>query len=133
MHTLFYTTISMCMSRSWRIMYYAYIKCKIGIRYQNGLVSVISWRSVLLVDETRVPRGSHRSAASHWRTLWHNVASSAPRHEQGSNSQHLLCSTQVNVNIPCDHDHDDLRSNYEPMAKSQTENEHMLYISTNQY
>jgi hypothetical protein len=30
-------------------MYYAYIKFKIGIRYQNGLVSVISWRSVLLV------------------------------------------------------------------------------------
>ena len=27
--------------------------------------SVISWRSVLLVEETRVPGGNHRPAASH--------------------------------------------------------------------
>jgi len=29
-------------------------------------ISVISWRSVLLVEETGVPRENHRSAASHW-------------------------------------------------------------------
>ena len=28
-------------------------------------ISVISWRSVLLVEETRVPRENHRPAASH--------------------------------------------------------------------
>jgi hypothetical protein len=28
-------------------------------------ISVISWRSVLLVEETRVPGENHRSAASH--------------------------------------------------------------------
>ena len=49
--------------------------------------SVISWRSVLLVEETRVPRENHQPVASHWQTLSHNVASSTPGHERGSNSQ----------------------------------------------
>ena len=39
----------------------------------------ISWRSVLLVEETGVPGKNHRSAASHWQTLSHNVVSSTPR------------------------------------------------------
>jgi len=30
--------------------------------------SVISWRSVLLVDETGVPGENHRPIASHWQT-----------------------------------------------------------------
>jgi hypothetical protein len=47
-------------------------------------ISVISWRSVLLVEETRE---HHRPVASHWQTLSHNVISSLPRHEPGSNSQ----------------------------------------------
>ena len=42
-------------------------------------ISVISWRSVLLVDETWVPRENHRPAAIHWQTLSHNVVSSTPR------------------------------------------------------
>jgi hypothetical protein len=29
-------------------------------------ISVISWRSVLLVEETRVPRENHRPVASHY-------------------------------------------------------------------
>jgi hypothetical protein len=41
-------------------------------------ISVVSWRSVLLVDETRVPGENHRPAASHWQTLSHNVVSSTP-------------------------------------------------------
>ena len=36
-------------------------------------ISVISWRSVLLVEETGVPGENHRPAASHWQTLPHNV------------------------------------------------------------
>jgi hypothetical protein len=36
-------------------------------------ISVISWRSVLLVEETGVPRENHQPAASHWQTLSHNV------------------------------------------------------------
>jgi hypothetical protein len=46
-------------------------------------ISVISWRSVLLVEETRE---NHRPVASHWQTLSHNVVSSTPHHERGSNS-----------------------------------------------
>ena len=33
----------------------------------------ISWQSILLVEETRVPGGNHWPAASHWQTLSHNV------------------------------------------------------------
>ena len=32
-------------------------------------IPVISWRSVLLVEETRVPRENHRPAASYWQTF----------------------------------------------------------------
>jgi len=32
-------------------------------------ISVISWRSVLLLVETGVPGENHRLAASHWQTL----------------------------------------------------------------
>jgi hypothetical protein len=35
--------------------------------------SVISWRSVLLVDETGVPGENHRPVASHRQTLSHNI------------------------------------------------------------
>jgi hypothetical protein len=45
--------------------------------------TVISWRSVLLVEETGVPRENHWLAASHWQTLSHNVVSSTLRHERG--------------------------------------------------
>ena len=41
-------------------------------------ISVILWRSVLLVKETGVPGENHWPAASHWRTLSHNVVSSTP-------------------------------------------------------
>jgi len=51
-------------------------------------ISAISWRSVLLVEETGLPRENHRPVASHWQTLSHSVVSSTPgyeRHEWGSN------------------------------------------------
>jgi len=32
-------------------------------------ISVISWRSVLLVEETRGPGENHRPVASHWQTI----------------------------------------------------------------
>jgi len=47
-------------------------------------ISVMSWRSVLLVEKTRVPRENYRSAASYWSTLSYNVVSST--HEWDSNS-----------------------------------------------
>jgi hypothetical protein len=44
-------------------------------------ISAISWRPVLLVEETEVPGWNHRPVASHWQTLSHNVVPSTPRHE----------------------------------------------------
>jgi hypothetical protein len=38
-----------------------------------NILSVISWLSVLLVEETAVPGENQRSFASHWQTLSHNV------------------------------------------------------------
>ena len=51
-------------------------------------ITVISLRSVLLVEETGVPGENHRPVATHWQTLSHNVVSSAPSSpERDSNSQ----------------------------------------------
>ena len=50
-------------------------------------ISVISWLSVLLVEETGVPEENHRPVVSHWQTLSYNVVSSTPHHEWDSNSQ----------------------------------------------
>ena len=36
-------------------------------------ISVISWRSVLLVKDIRGPGENHRPVTSHWQTLSHNV------------------------------------------------------------
>jgi hypothetical protein len=51
-------------------------------------ISIISWLSILLVEETGVPGENHRPVASHRQTLSHNVVSSSPRHERDLNSQH---------------------------------------------
>jgi hypothetical protein len=50
-------------------------------------ISLVSWRSVLLVEETGVPGENHGPVASHCQTLSHNVVSSTPRPGQDSNSQ----------------------------------------------
>jgi hypothetical protein len=47
-------------------------------------ISVILWRSVLLVEETGVPGENHCLAPR--QTLSDNVVSSTPRHEQDLNS-----------------------------------------------
>ena len=49
-------------------------------------ISAILWRSILLVEETRVPGENHQLVASHWQTLSHKVVSSTPHHEWDSNS-----------------------------------------------
>ena len=41
-------------------------------------ILVLSWRSVVLVEETGVPEENHRPAASHSYTLSHNVTLSKP-------------------------------------------------------
>jgi len=50
-------------------------------------ISVISWRSVSLVEETGERGENQRPVESHWQTLSHNVVFSTPRHERVSNSQ----------------------------------------------
>jgi hypothetical protein len=42
-------------------------------------ISVISWRSVLLVNDTGGPGENHRPVASHLQILSHNVVQSTPR------------------------------------------------------
>ena len=49
-------------------------------------ISVILWRSVLLVEETGVLGENHRPVVSHWQTLSHNIVSSTPCYEQDSDS-----------------------------------------------
>jgi hypothetical protein len=46
-------------------------------------ISVVSWWSFLLVEETWVPEETYQPVESHW----HNVVSSTHRHEWDSNSQ----------------------------------------------
>ena len=54
-----------------------------------NIISVISWRSVLLVEETGVPGENHRPVASHWQTLSHNVVSCYKRRFINSNKSYL--------------------------------------------
>ena len=56
-------------------------------------VSVISWWSVLLVEETGVPGENHRSVASHSQSRSHNVVSSTPHYERDSNSTLVVIGT----------------------------------------
>ena len=46
-------------------------------------ISVILWQSVLLVEETGVPRIIQQPVASHWQILSHNAVLSTPCHVQG--------------------------------------------------
>jgi hypothetical protein len=48
-------------------------------------ISVISWRSALLVEDIGEPGENHRPAANHCQTLSHNVVSSKPHHMWDSN------------------------------------------------
>ena len=73
-------------------------------------ISVISWRSVLLVEEeTRVPGKNHRPPASHWHTLSHNVILSTPHlsgirtHNVSGDMHWLVSSCKSNYNT--DHYH----------------------------
>ena len=45
-------------------------------------VSVISWQSVSLVDETVVPGDNHGSLANLWENLSHKVVSKTPCHDE---------------------------------------------------
>jgi hypothetical protein len=53
-------------------------------------ISVTSWWSVLLVEETGVPGENHQPVACHWQTFSYNV----------------LSSTLCQIQLPYDHDHE---------------------------
>ena len=44
----------------------------------------------MIKDFDGVTRENHRPVVSHWQNLSHNVVSSKPHHERGSNSQVLV-------------------------------------------
>jgi hypothetical protein len=54
------------------IFFYTHLYIVFWVRMFNTTfnnISVISWRWVLLVEETRLPGENHRPATSHWQTL----------------------------------------------------------------
>ena len=61
-----------------------------GVYATFNNISIISWRSVLLIEETGVPEENNRPATSHWQTLSHSVVSSTSCHELDSNSSTLV-------------------------------------------
>jgi hypothetical protein len=69
--TLFISLLLLlCRNRGVRVMVF-------NTTFNN--ISVISWRSVLLVENTGVLGENHRPATSHWQPLSHNVVSSILR------------------------------------------------------
>jgi len=57
------------MTASWMFFFL----CSMVFNATFNNISVISWRSVLLVEETEGPGENHRPVSSHWQTLSHNI------------------------------------------------------------
>jgi hypothetical protein len=65
----------MCFKEDFSVIFFCFMV--FNATFNN--ISVISWWSVLLVEEIGVPVENHRPVASHWQILSHNVVSSTPR------------------------------------------------------
>ena len=81
----------------WLIVYWLYKGVRVMVFnaiFNN--ISVILWQSIL-VEETGELGENHRSAASNWQTLSHNVVSSTPSPKQdlNINGARWLISTTV--------------------------------------
>ena len=94
-----------CGFEPWNLHYCLFVFLMVFNATFNN-ISVISWRSVLLVEETGVPGENHRSFASHRQTLSHNVVLSTPRHERGFE---LTTSVVIGTDCTCT---DSCKSNY---------------------
>jgi hypothetical protein len=71
-------------------------------------ISVISWQSALLMEETGLPKETHRPAASYFQTLSHYVSSSTSLdwYIDTSNTQIHDCSLPwIGTLIPLTHKH----------------------------
>ena len=83
---------------------------KINQSNQINNISVITWQSVLLVEETGVPDENYRPVASHWQTLSHNVVSSIPRlsrvRTHTISGDRYWLHRQFEIQLPYDHDYD---------------------------
>jgi hypothetical protein len=66
--------------------------------YNN--ISVISWRTVILVEEIGGPGDNHRSAASHWQTLSHNVVQIYFQPRQFNSTTHAVISSSSAPILP---------------------------------
>jgi hypothetical protein len=64
-----------------------WLVCFIVLNATFNNISVISWRSVLLVEKTGESGENHRPVASHWQTFSHTVVSSTPRNQRCSNPE----------------------------------------------
>ena len=62
-------------------------------------ISVISWRSLLLVEEPGVSTVNHLRVASHWQTLSHNVVLSTTRHVFYYFDDWVVTGSSENVSI----------------------------------
>jgi hypothetical protein len=83
-------------------------------------ISVISWQSVLLVEETGVPGENQGPVASHWQTLSHNVVSNTYR------LSGFELATFVVIGTDCIGSH---KSNYHTITKKFSEISIFPYIS----
>ena len=86
---VFYFYILMMVIRAYYITFISVLNIGIGVIVFNATfnnISAISWRSVLLVEETGVPGENQRNIASREQTVSHKVVSSTHRHEPDSNS-----------------------------------------------
>jgi hypothetical protein len=67
--------ITICTSQNGNIV--CLIVCVMVFNPTFNNISVLSWRSILLVEETGGPGETYRRVASHWQTLSHNVVNLA--------------------------------------------------------
>jgi hypothetical protein len=86
-----------------------FVVCLMVFNTTFNNISVISWRSVLLVEEIREPEENHRPVASHWRTVSHNVVylalmeiwthniSGEIPYDRGHDSPHLFFITNISI------------------------------------
>ena len=94
--TVFFYLLSHAFLLVLKLLHELRVRVRVRVMMSNATfnnISAISWRSVLLVEETEVSGENHRPVTSHWQTLSHNVVSSTSRHELDSYSTLVVMRT----------------------------------------